>query len=147
MPFTVRIACEKDAQALSYLNQTALGYAYPAEKTAEKLKTVLTDSAQAVFVAELQGTAVGYIHAAIYDTLYFDTLADIRGLAVDENYRRQGVGRALLIAAEDWASKRGACGIRLASGAERTGAHTFYTACGYANSKPQKRFIKYFGSI
>lgn len=147
MPFTVRIAEEKDINALAYLNQTALGYTYSPKKTAEKLKIVSPDAAQVVFVAEMQGAVIGYIHAAIYDTLYFDTLVDIRGLAVDANCRRQGVGRTLLNAAESWAKQQGACGIRLASGAARTGAHAFYAACGYENSKSQKRFIKYFGNI
>ncbi|MDO4154960.1 MAG: GNAT family N-acetyltransferase [Clostridia bacterium] len=83
------------------------------------------------------------MHAAYYETLYFDPLVNLLGLAVSEKYRRSGAGRALLSAVEVWAREIGAAGIRANSGASRQDAHIFYRALGFADEKPQIRFIKW----
>ena len=47
-------------------------------------------------------------------------------------------------AAEDWAKSRGAKGVRLDSGIDRTGAHAFYRAIGYLHRKDHRNFVKFF---
>lgn len=64
------------------------------------------------------------------------------GIAVFSGYHRQGIGRALLQAVENWAKETGASCVRLVSGAERTGAHGFYQRCGYTDGKNQLNFKK-----
>lgn len=59
------------------------------------------------------------------------------GIAVSADYRRMGIGRALLAKAEEWAIQTGAKGVRLVSGETRTGAHVFYRSCGYSDDKMQ----------
>lgn len=140
--FTVRKAVQEDAYSIYLLSKSALGYDYPPTKTADKLKVVLTDSTQAVFVACANEKVVGYIHLANYDVLYAPNYQNILGLAVDADFRRCGVGSALLTAAEKWAQSRNACGIRLCSGAARIGAHAFYKQMGYTETKIQKNFKK-----
>ncbi len=71
-------------------------------------------------------------------------MKNIMGIAVSSSFRKKGAGRALLKAVEDWAQKDGAAGVRLASGAERTGALAFYRRCGYTGGKRQIRFQKMF---
>ncbi len=140
----IRPASDQDAQAIYMLNRDGLGYDYPLEDTRRRLKLVLAKAGNRIFVAQLEGRVVGYIHAADYECSYVGSLKDILALAVDEKERGHGIGRALLKAAEDWARESGATGVRLNSGMERENAHRFYEACGYINRKNQKNFIKRF---
>ena len=89
---------------------------------------------------------IGYVHANDYDVIYAPPMKNIMGIAVSNRFRKEGVGRALLAAVEAWARETGAWGIRLVSGAERTGAHEFYRHCGYSGEKRQVNFKKYFKS-
>jgi len=67
----------------------------------------------------------------------------IMGIAVNKEYQHRGVGRALLRQVEQWARQTGAAGVRLVSGATRTGAHAFYHSCGYGEDKAQLNLKKH----
>ena len=131
-----------DAQAVQRLNYEAMGYKYSLEDTTEKLNKLLNDKADLILVAELNGEAVGYVHAVDYDLLYAPHYKNIMGIAVDPAYRRQGIGKTLLTAVEKWARETGAEAVRLCSGEERTDAHEFYKSLGYVNNKKQLNFSK-----
>ncbi|MEZ3496502.1 MAG: GNAT family N-acetyltransferase [Lachnospiraceae bacterium] len=138
---TIRTASSKDAAAIAELCRESLGYACTEERVAVRLSQC--DSArERIFVACQDGTVVGFIHAQIYQTLYFDALVNILGLAVFAEARRQGVGTALLRETESWAAEVGAVGIRLNSGSTRTDAHGFYRHAGFSEEKAQIRFLK-----
>lgn len=77
-----------------------------------------------------------------YEVLYCQGMANILGLAVAKNYRRQGIGGKLLTEAEKWAASMGLPMVRLNSGMTRKEAHTFYRNMGYDNEKEQMRFLK-----
>lgn len=140
----IREAAINDYRDLYCLNKNGLGYDYPEDKTKEKLQLVLNQPADKIFVAELDGKVVGYVHLSAYECIYFDSLKNVLALVVDENYRKQGVGRKLMEKAEEWAKETGSNGIRLVSGFNRTDAHQFYEHCGYTLRKEQKNFIKLF---
>lgn len=72
-------------------------------------------------------------------------MVNILGLAVSADYRRKGIGKALLNHTEDWARKSGINYVRLNSGITRKEAHNFYRAMGYDNEKVQIRFMKHIG--
>lgn len=138
----IRPARLSDAEAIARLCSDDLGYACTASFVRRKLAAALENPCARVFVAEAGGAVAGYIHAADYDVLYFDTMKNVLGLAVSADCRRQGIGAALLGAVEAWARETGACGVRLNSGMTRTGAHDFYRRNGYTREKAQMRFIK-----
>lgn len=138
----IREAVPGDAPALARLNAVAMGYDYPEERTAQKLAAILQDRRSRVFVAQLEGKAVGYLHLEDYDLLYADNMKNIMGIAVDPDFRRRGIGRQLLAAGEAWAREQGAKGIRLSSGESRKEAHAFYRALGYEGSKLQLNLKK-----
>ncbi|MDD5864623.1 MAG: GNAT family N-acetyltransferase [Firmicutes bacterium] len=142
MAVTIRQAVPSDAGAIARLSRDDLGYDYPAEQTERKLQAVLHSSRDRVYVAEADGSVVGYIHANDYDLLYAPSMKNILGIAVSERYRREGVGKRLIGAVEDWARQTGAAGIRLVSGAQRTGAHAFYRSCGFGSEREQIHFQK-----
>ena len=138
----VRPAKAEDAQAIWKINEEALGYSYPLEKTKEKLAVLLHQPSQGLFVAWQGEQVVGYVHAADYECSYFDSLKNILALAVLPAFQKSGAGRLLMQAAEQWAKNTGSTGIRLSSGENRTGAHVFYQKCGYTMRKQQKNFFK-----
>lgn len=142
--FIIRSATTADYIAIQALNSNELGYDFPTQLTARQLVKVLADDDQEVFVAELDGEVIGYIHAANYDALYTGHMKNIMSLAVSTTHKRLGVGKALLARVEEWAKETGAVGVRLNSSNYRTAAHRFYEACGYEETKTQKNFRKLF---
>ena len=85
---------------------------------------------------------MGYVHVEKYNILYCESMINILGLAVDEDYQRRGIGRALIQAVERWGREQGINKVRLNSGALRKEAHAFYRAIGFDSEKEQIRFMK-----
>lgn len=131
-----------DAEAVCELNAKEMGYDYPLDKTAEKLKQLLESDRDKIFVAVVDNIVVGYVHANDYDVIYAPHMKNIMGIAVSSSFKKKGIGRALLSAVEDWAKNDGVDGVRLVSGAARTDAHDFYRRCGYGGEKQQINFKK-----
>ena len=138
----IRDALPGDAAALARLNRIAMGYDYPEGKTARQLEKLLASDQDKILVAELDGQVLGYLHLVNYELLYADPMKNIMGIAVDPDYRRRGIGSALLEAGEAWAKDTGADGVRLVSGESRVGAHAFYRSLGYTGSKMQLNLKK-----
>jgi len=59
-------------------------------------------ASEAVFVAELAGPVVGFIHVELGDKADLGATGCVNLLYVDAAQQRQGVGRALLAAGADW---------------------------------------------
>jgi len=133
-----------DGADLHLVIRDALGYDIDEALIRERIEALGDGGASAAWVAQEDGAAVGYIHAALYPSLYLGKMANIMALAVAPGYQGRGIGRALLERAEAWAKENGCTGMRLNSGDERTGAHAFYRSCGYTVRKEQKQFIKRF---
>lgn len=141
----IRQATASDIPAMNELFRKDLGYEECRLEIVEKQFAGLDNSREAVFVAEAGDDSdhiAGVIHVEKYNVLYFPTMANILGLAVAADYRRQGIGSALLKRAEEWARENGASSMRLNSGESRKQAHKFYRAQGYIDDKKQLRFIK-----
>jgi GNAT superfamily N-acetyltransferase len=80
-----------------------------------------------VFVAEDGEALVGFCTAYIdLNSVRFGRRCWVEELAVDPNRRSQGIGKALLDAAKEWARGAGADHLELDSGLGRTDAHRFY---------------------
>ena len=145
IPVKIRQAAASDIPAMKELFRKDLGYADCSLEIVEKQFAGLDNSREVVFVAEAEdeeGHIAGVIHVEKYNVLYFPTMANILGLAVAADFRRQGIGSALLKRAEEWARENGASSMRLNSGESRKQAHEFYRAQGYIDDKKQLRFIK-----
>ena len=141
----IRQATTSDIPAMNELFRKDLGYEECTMEIVEKQFAGLDNSREAVFVAEAEDDSshiAGVIHVEKYNVLYFPTMANILGIAVAADFRRQGIGSALLKRAEEWARENGASSMRLNSGESRKQAHEFYRALGYIDDKKQLRFIK-----
>lgn len=142
MNLCIREAKLNDAQMLHKLNREELGYDYSLENTINRLKSLLNTTNNKIFVAEIDGETVAYIHGVNYDLFYNDHLKNIMGISVSSKYKRRGIGSLLIKEIEKWAKETGAVGVRLNSGSSRTSAHQFYLFCGYELKKEQKNFFK-----
>lgn len=140
----IRIANLSDANAIQKLNSIELHYDYPLEDTIKKLELILSLDWQIIYVAEINGEVAGYVQAHKYLGTFGNLFVNIMGLAVSGDFQGYGVGKALMIVAENWAQKVGAEGVRLNSSSERTEAHKFYEKIGYAKAKTQAKFQKIF---
>lgn len=87
-----------------------------------------------VFVAERDGTVVGFVTVTERPHFTGRPEAYVGELAVAEDSARSGVGRALMAAVEDWARERGLARVSLDTGAANAGARRFYEALGYEES-------------
>ena len=72
---------------------------------------------------ELLGLCTVYLDL---NSVRFGRRAWVEDLAVSPANRSQGVGKALLDAAKDWAREQGATHLELDSGEARADAHRFY---------------------
>lgn len=144
MSFYIREAIESDAEAIWILNCAEMGYSFPLNTTTENICKLLRSNSDKIYVAVLDSTVVGYVHANDYNLVYAQHMKNIMGIAVSGKYKRRGIGKALLQKVEEWALQTGASGVRLVSGATRTDAHAFYHHCGYFGDKEQLNLKKMF---
>ncbi len=133
-----------DSIGIFKLNRDEMGYGYPLEETRANLLKLSKSAQDKIYVAVAGEEVVGYVHVNDYDLIYAPHMKNIMGIAVSKNWKRKGVGRALLERAEEWARSTGAVGMRLASGASRTDAHGFYHNRGYCGDKMQLNLKKMF---
>ena len=137
----VRPVTVDDAAEICQICCEDLGYQCDKILVTERINQLELER-EAVFVAEIDGAVVGFVHVEKYNTLYFEMMANILGLAVSSKYRKKGIGRALLERAEQWAMENDISLMRLNSGKKRSDAHKFYRHLEYGQEKEQYRFIK-----
>ncbi len=140
-PTTVRTLRPADVVHVAALLAQAFPEDFPAARERQAMRRALSLQARllcgpwrrlvtaftgpfAVFVAEQGKTVVGCVAVS-------GTLPVISNLAVHPAYRRQGIGRALLAAAEAFAAAHGAERVRLDVRVDNEPAVTLYTAEGY----------------
>jgi GNAT superfamily N-acetyltransferase len=126
----------EDADAIGALG-AVLGYAAPDNSTRHRLADVLASDRHAVFVAMAPEGIVGWVHVFAAPRVASEPFAELGGLAVDEQARRRGIGRALVGQAEAWAVERGYGKARVRVSTEREGAHAFYESLAYDRAKSQ----------
>jgi ribosomal protein S18 acetylase RimI-like enzyme len=95
-----------------------------------------------VLVADSGGGVVGWIHCSLARSLLVEPHVQVLGIVVAREWRGRGIGRRLMVAAEDLARRRGVAFVRLRSRVEREGAHAFYEALGYRQTKTQTQFVR-----
>lgn len=136
----IRPATLDDAQALAAL-ATQLGYPSEPEQIAQRL-TLLSSLGSQVFVAEVEGQVVGFVQVSPYFPFLMDRAAEIAALVVDERWRGQGIGHALLQTAEAWAREKGYSAMHVRTNIVRERAHRFYRREGYEVVKTALTFAK-----
>jgi len=98
---------------------------------------LIADENVGLFVAEVDGELVGFVHVVLRDSPPLAIFvprryAIVDTLVVDQDSRRKGVGQALMNKAHHWARERGATTIELNVYEFNQDAIAFYQALGYA---------------
>lgn len=120
-----------------------MGYPTTIEQAILRLSDLLGRKDHAIFVAENQsGEAIGWIHVFEVCLLESPAMAEIGGLVVDQAARGQGVGKALVCAARQWAVVRGYPTLWVRSNIIRERAHHFYDELGFRRLKTQVVFTQ-----
>jgi len=154
MAVTIRRAIPDDAALLHSLARATFALACPPHTTAEAIEdflaTVLSresfdgylaDPSRALFIAELNGGAVGYTMVVIGEPGNGDAAAaisvrptsELSKIYVLESSHGQGVAPALLEASVEFARGAGAKGMWLGVNQENVRANRFYEKSGFAN--------------
>lgn len=122
---------------------TQLGYPVDTPTFRARLAEVRASHADEILVAtDAEDAAIGWIHVARLALLEASDMACINGLVVDEKHRSDGIGSALVAAAEAWARDHGATAIMVRSRSARVRAHQFYERIGYVEVKRSHVFSK-----
>lgn len=138
----IRKAVLSDTSVIVSLS-AQLGYPTVEEQLHARLWEILQKADHTVWVAELEnGTVVGWVHVMRTLVPEIDPFAEIGGLVVDSELRSQGIGKALLDRAENWARENHLTSLCVRSNVIRTRAHQFYQQAGYTIIKSQHVFEK-----
>jgi GNAT superfamily N-acetyltransferase len=108
-----------------------LGYELMPDEVERRFAAIIRSTDHSLLVAEMEAQIVGLLHLYARPALEKPPETIVQALVVDRAFRGGGVGRALMAAAERWASERGYRSVALSSNIAREEAHRFYAALGY----------------
>jgi GNAT superfamily N-acetyltransferase len=97
----------------------------------ETCNRLLKDAASHFLVAEIKGTAVGFINFAVRQTiLHRSPSAMIDELVVAKKYQGKGIGKQLVLAAIERCKQLGCCEVEVSTEQTNVEARKFYRRCG-----------------
>jgi ribosomal protein S18 acetylase RimI-like enzyme len=130
MGVNVRDVQAADLSAIHHLMEQ-LGYAPDEGELARRLEQVLAMSGHRVMAAEENGQVVGVIHFFERPALEKGGEVLVQSLVVNDQWRGQGIGEALMREAESWAESRNISSMALYTRVDRDKARAFYERIGY----------------
>jgi ribosomal protein S18 acetylase RimI-like enzyme len=127
----VRIATIDDANDLFTLNEL-----FENTTTIDLLKkSLLENEDEVVCIALSNGIPAGFCSGMIIKSMcYSNNRADIEALFVKDEYRRQGIGKALIECLEKSLIARGAQHFHINTYANNIAAQSLYVKLGYAKT-------------
>lgn len=138
--FPLREAARIDADELARL-LTELGHATHARDVDALWPEWYAAGNRAIVAVAPDGALAGLVTTHQMQALHRRTrVGRITSLVVDGRYRRHGIGRTLVDAAERALAEQGCGLVEVSSNLARIDAHAFYEALGYARSS--YRFAK-----
>jgi GNAT superfamily N-acetyltransferase len=128
----IRPAREKDAESLFILAKSfATTFVVRESAFLQSLAVILKDGSACLRVAEVTGNVAGYLLGFQHETFFAGgRVAWVEEVMVAEEFRSQGIGRALMESFEAWARDRDCTLVALAT----RRAHAFYKALSYEES-------------
>ena len=108
------------AETTKFFNGNDVNRNFAIKFVDEKNKSIIR------WLAEEDGKMVGYIF--LWD---IDTTLPWLGVAVREDRKRQGIGRKLVVHANDWAEENDKGGVLLITAKNNVNGQALYESCGY----------------
>lgn len=138
----LRAASVADAAQISQLI-SELGYQADIVALQGRIERLVSRTDHRVIVAETDSLELaGWLHAHASEALESGFRVEILGLVVGSRFRRHGVGRALVRAAEAWAKELACDTLVVRTNVTRVESHPFYAALGFAQVKTQAVYRK-----
>lgn len=137
----IRTLLPSDAADAARLS-AELGYPVAANIMEERLKLLASMENHAVFAACTQDRLIGWIDVGIVHHLQSEPYGEIGGLIVSEGHQGCGVGKALVLAAENWIRSRQVTKALVRSQIARERAHAFYLSQDFERTKTSAVFTK-----
>jgi len=134
MPPKIQVhpAQPEDAADIARLNALFNGSSEPPEAYLPRLAD--TRRVDTPLLAWVEGQAAGIANLRVVPTVFYpEPYAELTELYVEEPYRRQGVGQALIGYAEDLARQGGAVELVILTDAENHPAQQLYRGLGYVD--------------
>jgi len=120
-----------------------LGYLVTEENIKEWLDYLLKSENHMVLLAQDEcGQTCGWIVMEKRISLEAGFKAEITGLVVGTEWRRLGIGKELVAAAESWAIESGLSRIVVRSNIKRKESHVFYNNIGFSLVKSAHNYEK-----
>ena len=136
MKDAVRLATVADSSGINDIS-TYLGYVnLSGDEAEDKLCQLIASAQDEVYVSELGGDIVGWLHLFYARRLASASFYEIGGLVVNPDFRGQGIGRDLVNHALEAHSEK----IRVRCSESRLEAHAFYEAINFHKTKVQHVF-------
>lgn len=127
----IRHATMADSGALAEL-VTELGYRTSPDQMRDRLESILSKPEYSTLVASVDDGVAGFIGTVVRPSYEADGLyGQIMALVVAGQFRRRGIGRALIGAVEASLRRRGVTVVVVNTANHRTDAHAFYEGQGY----------------
>jgi ribosomal protein S18 acetylase RimI-like enzyme len=126
----IRLATPADAEDLARMNAAFNGVLDRAAQIAARMAACA--EIETALVAELDGKVGGFACLRVVPcVLYAEPYAELTELYVELEFRRRGVGWALIAYAERLAHARGANDLLIMTGVDNAAAQALYRAAGY----------------
>ena len=136
-------AVEEDAAAIARLNELCFGQSFPESSVRKQLTSLIRRREETLLVAVYRGQMIGYIHARDDLRTYRAPHKTVLALAVDKDFRRQGVGRQLYEAVVNRAEREGCAAVSTQVGGSKA-AQSFFGAMGLKERLNRKQYIYEF---
>lgn len=120
---------------------TQLGYPQQADESVEAIKSYNLEGYH-LLVGEIDSVVVGFASLHWFDMFHMrGKMGRITAICILEELRSKGIGRELLLAAEEFLKNKGCVKIEVTTNLKRTLTHEFYLKNGFTIDS--KRFIKW----
>jgi GNAT superfamily N-acetyltransferase len=140
MDIIIRKARPDDAEVITLLSKE-LGYEPNLEEIHNKLRKFELSPVDEILVAEYE-KVVGWIHISLVEPLESEPFVEIRGIIVNKEFRKKGIGSKLIQSAEEWAGKNKCGRIRIRTNVKREETRRYYRNLNYISKKIQEVFEK-----
>jgi GNAT superfamily N-acetyltransferase len=135
----IREAGLDDSEDMAELSKQ-MGYKTTTEDVRFRLNKIMDDKNNSVFVILDDIKVIGWIHGFYTFRVESEPFTEIGGMVVDENYRREGIGRMLVNKIIEWSESKKSTKLRVRSNTIRKDTHSFYKGIGFVELKEQKVF-------
>jgi GNAT superfamily N-acetyltransferase len=143
MGYIIRKAEEKDVTDILKLLSQLICLNSNEQFLLEQIKLLNFNSDYYIAVADMNGHIVGIAMGILCQNICkpLSPFMVVENVIVAPSYRKQGIGRNIMLHLEKWAIKNKCGYISLVSQSKRTEAHRFYESLGYKHDDGFQKFL------